>query len=145
MSASTDLYYFQYLAIPIQAFLSWMVVRWIAANLASNGEHLPISFNGSALGYIGWDLLMYISVITIIGWAWVITAWMRWNCRNIGGTQREVIFNASGLEMLWRTIVFAIGCVFIIPIPWVMRWYTSWYIVAIRARRPDRVRRRGFV
>jgi hypothetical protein len=125
---STDLYYFQYLAIPIQAFLSWMVVRWIAANLASNGEHLPISFNGSALGYIGWDLLMYISVISIIGWAWVITAWMRWNCRNIGGTQREVIFNASGLEMLWRTIVFAIGCGFIIPIPWAMRWYTSWYV-----------------
>ena len=125
---STDLYYFQYLAIPIQAFLSWMVVRWIAANLASNGEQLPISFNGSALGYIGWDLLMYISVISIIGWAWVITAWMRWNCRNIGGTQREVIFNASGLEMLWRTIVFAIGCAFIIPIPWAMRWYTSWYV-----------------
>ena len=28
-------------------------------------------------------LLLYISVITIIGWAWVITAWMRWICRNV--------------------------------------------------------------
>ena len=71
---------------------------------------------------------MYLSVITIIGWAWVITAWMRWICRNIEGTRREMVFNASGLEVLWRTIVFAIGCVFMIPIPWVMRWYASWYV-----------------
>jgi hypothetical protein len=123
-----DLYYFQYISFVIQAFLSWMVMRWIASNLSSNGEKLPISFQGSAIGYIGWDLLMYISFITIIGWAWVITAWMRWNCRNIEGTQREVIFNATGLEMLWRTIVFGIGCAFLIPIPWVMRWYTRWYV-----------------
>jgi hypothetical protein len=124
----SDLDYLQYLAIPIQGFLSWMVVRWIAANLSSNGQRLPIAFNGSALGYVGWYLLLYISAITIIGWAWVITAWMRWNCRNIGGTHREVVFNASGLEMLWRTIVFAFACAFIIPIPWMLRWYTRWYV-----------------
>jgi hypothetical protein len=123
-----DLYYFQYFSFLIQAFLSWMVVRWIAANLSSNGEKLPISFQGSPLVYVGWDILMYISFITIIGWAWVITAWMRWNCRNIEGTQREVIFTASGLEMLWRTLVFGIGCAVLIPIPWVMRWYTRWYV-----------------
>ena len=75
--------------------------------------------------YIGWDVLLNISFITIIGWAWVIAAWMRWNCRNIDGTRREVIFNGTGLEVLWRTIVFVIGCVFIIPIPWVMRWYAA--------------------
>ena len=115
------------LAIPVQAYLSWMVVRWIASNLSSNGQKLPIAFNGSAIGYVGWDVLMYVSVITIIGWAWVIAAWMRWNCRNIEGTQREVIFIGSGLEILWRSIVFAIGCMLLIPIPWVMRWYTGWY------------------
>ena len=48
--------------------------------------------------------------------------------RNIlDGTQREVIFTASGLEVLWRTIVFVIACIFIIPIPWVLRWYAQWY------------------
>ena len=96
-------------------------------NLVVDGQKLPISFNGSAIGYIGLDVLMYVSVITIIGWAWVLAAWMRWNCRNIDGTQREMIFNGSGLEILWRTIVFVIGCFLIIPIPWVMRWYTGWY------------------
>ena len=95
MSARTDLYYFQYLAIPVQAVLSWMMVRWIASNLARTASSCRSAFNGSAIGYIGWHLLMYVSVITIIGWAWVITAWMRWNCRNIEGTRREVIFNGT--------------------------------------------------
>ena len=49
-------------------------------------------------------------------------------CRNVSGTQREIVFNASGLEMLWRTLVFAVGCMFLIPIPWVLRWYTRWYV-----------------
>ncbi len=53
---------------------------------------------------------------------------MRWICRNINGTQREVIFTrVSGLEVLWRSIVFVIACIFIIPIPWVLRWYAGWY------------------
>jgi hypothetical protein len=124
---SADLYYLQYLSIPIQAVLSWMVIRWVASNLSSNGQPLPIAFNGSALGYVGWQVLLYVSFITIVGWAWVVTAWMRWVCRNIDGTQREVIFIASGLEVLWRTIVFVIACIFIIPIPWMLRWYAQWY------------------
>ena len=118
----------QLLAIPVSAVLSWMLVRWLASHLSSNGQLLPIAFNGSVVTFVGWQLLMYVSFITIIGWAWVITAWMRWICRNIGGTQREVIFNGSGLEVLWRTLVFSIACAFIIPIPWMMRWYTRWYI-----------------
>ena len=73
-----------------------MVIRWIASNLSSNGQKLPIAFEGSALGYVGWQVLMYISIITIVGWAWVITAWMRWICRNMSGTRREVIFICVG-------------------------------------------------
>lgn len=113
--------------ILVQAFLSWMAVRWVVANISSNGVKLPIEFKGSWLGYVGWYLLLMISAITIIGWAWVTSAWMRWNCRNISGTHREVTFNASGLQVLWRTIVFAIGCAFLIPIPWMLRWFASWY------------------
>jgi GYF domain 2 len=124
----TGISYLPSILIPVQAFLSWMTVRWIAANLSSNGERLPIEFKGSALGYVGWYLLMTISAITIIGWAWIITAWMRWICRNVSGTRREIVFNATGWEVLWRTLLFAVGCAFLIPIPWVMRWYTAWYV-----------------
>ena len=123
---ASDLYYLEYLSIPIQAVLSWMVIRWIAANLSSNGQKLPIAFNGSALGYVGWQVLMYISIITIVGWAWVYVAWMRWVCRNIQGTRREVLFIGSGLEFLWRAIVAALPSIFIIPIPWMYRWLARW-------------------
>jgi hypothetical protein len=125
---STGRFVVQLIVIVIQAFLSWMILRWIATNLSSNGQRLPITFEGSPLIYVGWHLLLYISFITIVGWAWVITAWMRWNVRNVSGTRREIVFKASGLDVLWRTIVFAVGCVFLIPIPWVLRWYTQWYV-----------------
>jgi GYF domain 2 len=115
------------LAFVGQAYLSWMVLRWIAANLSSNGQPLPIAFEGSVLTYIGWHLLLALSAVTIIGWAWVVTAWIRWNCRNVIGTRREILFTATGLGLLWRTLVFGLACGFIIPIPWMLRWYAKWY------------------
>lgn len=116
------------LSLALQAFLQWMIVRWFVSRLSSNGQEIPLSFAGSPAVYIGWYLLMVISAITIIGWAWVLTAWMRWICRNIEGSRREITFNASGLDVLWRTIVFTIGCAFLIPIPWVLRWYSNWFV-----------------
>jgi GYF domain 2 len=126
----------QLILIPLQAFLSWMTIRWIVNNLASNGEKLPLHFGGSVAGYIGWYLLLMISFITIIGWAWVATAWMRWICRNVSNSHREVIFTGTGLEVLWRTIVFAIGSALIIPIPWVLRWFARWYTSKVSVVQP---------
>ena len=80
------------------------------------------------MGYVGWQLLLVVSFITIVGWAWVVTAMTRWICRNIGGTRREVLFNGSGLQVLWRTIVLALLCSLIIPIPWMLRWYARWFV-----------------
>ena len=119
--------YVQLVSIPIQAFLSWMIIRWVTGNLSSNGEPLPITFTGNVWTFIGWQVVLYLSFITIVGWAWVVTAMTRWICANISGTRREVIFNASGLEVLWRTIVFGIACAFLIPIPWMLPWYGKWY------------------
>jgi hypothetical protein len=112
----------------VSAVLTWILVRWVVGNLASGGEKLPTSFDGSIWAFIGWHILLLISFISIIGWAWVATAWIRWICRNVNGTRRELQFNASGLEMLWRTLAVLIGCLFVIPIPWVVRWYTQWNI-----------------
>jgi hypothetical protein len=118
----------QLIANVLDAVLSWLIARWVISNLASNGERLPISFNGSIWGYVGWNILLAVSFITIIGWAWVTTAWTRWICSNISGTRREVVFNASGLDVLWRTLVMVIACFFVIPIPWMIRWYAQWYM-----------------
>ncbi|MGC2780321.1 MAG: DUF4339 domain-containing protein [Bradyrhizobium sp.] len=124
----SDRPFVQLIALVGEAFLGWMILRWVLSRIASNGEPLSIRFEGSPVVYFGWYLLTLVSAITIIGWAWVLTAWMRWVCRNIQGTRREVVFNASGLEVLWRTLVFALGCSLIIPIPWLLRWYSAWYI-----------------
>lgn len=110
----------------VQIVLYWLFLKWLVANIASNGQSLGLSFSGSVWAYAGWSILAVISVITIIGWAWVYTAMMRWLCRNIQGTRREVVFTGTGLEMLWRTIVAFIGFMFIIPIPWVYRWMFQW-------------------
>jgi hypothetical protein len=110
----------------IQFALSWLFVRWFVANLASNGQPLGLSFSGSILAFVGWNILLAVSIFTIIGWAWVYVAQMRWYCRNIQGTRREVTFIGTGLEFLWRAIVAVIASVFIIPIPWMYRWFGQW-------------------
>ena len=118
----------QLLGVPAQAALSWMLMRWVVSHLSSNGQPLPITFEGSIWAFIGFQLLMFVSIFTIIGWAWVITFWMRWICRNLAGTRREVVFNGSGLQVLWRTIVMSLLFILIIPIPWILRWYANWYV-----------------
>ncbi|WP_028133421.1 DUF4339 domain-containing protein [Bradyrhizobium japonicum] len=111
----------------VQIVLYWLLIKWMIANLASNGQPLGLSFTGSVWAYIGWNLLFAISIITIIGWAWVAAAQMRWFCRSIEGTRREIVFTGSGLDILWRGIVAAILCSLIIPIPWVYRWIMNWF------------------
>jgi hypothetical protein len=110
-----------------QIVLYWMLLKWMIANIASNGQPVGLTFTGSILGYVGWNILFAISIITIIGWAWVAAAQLRWMYRNIEGTRREIIFKGNGLGILWRGIVAAFLCGFIIPIPWVYRWIMNWF------------------
>ncbi|WFU41178.1 DUF4339 domain-containing protein [Bradyrhizobium sp. CB82] len=110
----------------IEIVLAWLLIKWMVANLASNGQLLGLSFTGSVWAYIGWNLLFAISIFTIIGWAWVAVAQIRWMCRSIEGTRRDIVFKGTGLEFLWRAIVTAILCAFIIPIPWMYRWMMGW-------------------
>jgi hypothetical protein len=109
-----------------QLALYWLLIKWFMANLSSNGQPLGLSFSGSFWGFLGYSLLAVLAIFTIIGWAWVYVAQLRWMCRHIDGTRREVVFNGTGLEFLWRAIVTAIACAFIIPIPWMYRWLTRW-------------------
>jgi hypothetical protein len=110
----------------IEIALYWLFLKWFIANLASNGHPLGLSFSGSFWAFLGWTILAGISIITIIGWAWVYAAQIRWICRNIQGTRRQVVFKGTGLEYLWRMIVTVLASAFIIPIPWVCRWMIKW-------------------
>jgi hypothetical protein len=117
------------LALSVVEFvLYWLLIKWFVANLSSDGQPLGLRFSGSFWGFLGWSLLAVLSVITIIGWAWVYVAQIRWICRHIEGTRREVVCNATGLEFLWRAIATALPCLLIIPIPWMYRWFTRWLV-----------------
>ena len=111
-----------------QVLLYWLAIKWFIANISADGQPLGLRFSGSFWGYLGWNLLAFVSVITIIGWAWVASAQTRWMCSHVEGTRRDVIFTGTGLEILWRSILTFLGCLFIIPIPWMMRWFGRWYV-----------------
>jgi hypothetical protein len=106
--------------------LYWLLIRWFIANLSSNGQPLGLSFSGSFWGFLGWSLLAFVAILTLVGWAWVYVAQLRWMCRHVEGTHRGVVFNGTGLEFLWRGIVTALLSVFIIPLPWAYRWFARW-------------------
>ena len=115
------------LAVDVAQFvLYWLLVKWFIANLSSNGQPLGLRFSGSFWGFLGWSLLAALAIITIIGWAWVYVAQLRWMCRHIEGTRRDAVFNGTGLEFLWRAIVTVLLGILIIPLPWVYRWFTQW-------------------
>ena len=67
----------------IEVGLGWLAIRWFFANLASGGQPLGLSFSGPYWTYLGWNFLGALSVITIVGWAWVYTAQTRWIYSNI--------------------------------------------------------------
>ena len=83
-------------------------------------------FRFGAGPFSGGPLLEPISIVTIVGWAWVMYRGVRWIFQNIEGTRREILFKGTGLEILWRSIVTMIASYFIIPIPWMYRWMWRW-------------------
>lgn len=119
--------------------IGWMTVKWAIEGFElSTGE--TFTFTGSILGYFGWSLLVGISFITIVGWAWAIVLMYRWIFAQAINNRVAIQFRATGLEMLWRTIVFVIGCCFIVTIPFLMLWQFRWVvsnIVLLRASVPQ--------
>ena len=116
------------LLLPLGALFTFVLVRWVVRNLRWEGQAEPLQFTGSYWALLGWQAFLYVSLISIIGWAWVGTAATRWYCRNFEGSHQQLSFVASGWDLLWRTILFVLGFVVVIPIPWVMAWYTRWIV-----------------
>jgi hypothetical protein len=109
----------------------YLVVRWVCAKVGAEDGSVKLTFAGGMWGLFGWQVLLGLSFITIIGWAWVLAALMRWLCRNVSGSHRFE-FAGTGLEILWRLIVYLLASMFVIPIPWMLRWYYVWFVSQIR-------------
>jgi hypothetical protein len=116
-----------FVTLPLSWILGVQVLKWFCANVGSEDGRLKLSFEGGYWKYIGWNLLLTVSFVTIIGWAWVVKFMMQWICQNVRGSTR-FDFTATGLSILGRTLVLVLASAVVIPIPWVLRWYTSWMI-----------------
>ncbi len=119
---------FSLLLIPLNAFLALLITQWFFANLDWPGRRAPLQFTGGYWAMLGWSVLAPISFISIIGWAWVYTAWARWMCRNIKGANRRFVFTAGGWSYLWRTVTFVLASYLLLGIPFALRWYARWLV-----------------
>jgi hypothetical protein len=117
-----------WLLLPLTTFFLLIITRWFYANLVWEGRRAPLQFTGGYWPMFGWSLLAPLSFFTVVGWAWVYTAWARWMCQHVRGTDREFIFVAGGWSYLWRTLTFVLSAVLLLPIPWTLRWYIRWLV-----------------
>lgn len=121
-------FWLQLIVIPLTVLFYLVILRWFVANLTWEGRTTPLRFTGGYWGLLGWFALNWLAIFTIIGWAWVSTAMIRWICRHVEGSSKQLSYVGSGWEMLWRAIAFALSCIVIIPIPWTGRWYIAWLV-----------------
>ena len=113
------------LAIAVIVAVYLKILRWFISNIRlSCGTEL--SFEGSYLQYLGWMMLITVSVFTVIGWAWAAVAMLRWLLRNIKGGDHQVIFLGNGWGLLWRSVLASLASFFVIPTPWVSVWMVKW-------------------
>lgn len=113
------------LLLPLSAAIWLRIMRWFFSNIRlSCGTNL--NFKGSYSSYLGWMLLVSLSVYTIVGWAWASVAMLRWMCRNIEAGHNRLEFVGRGWEFLWRCFLAGLASILIIPIPWVWLWVVRW-------------------
>ncbi len=118
------------IAIFVSTWIYLLINRWFFRNLIpSSGETL--NFVGRYWPYLGYSLLLGISFYSIVGWAWVATAFMRWICRNISIPGQEVVFVGKGWDALWRGFVAILVGLLIITIVLLWGWYLRWILVGL--------------
>ena len=110
---------------PLDAAVKLALYRWFFENVRLTPGGSP-RFTATYLGYLGWGALLGLSLLTVIGWAWVAMAMVRWFCRHIESDAYVVTFVGTGWVLLWRSFLWLVGLVCIIPIPWVYRSMYAW-------------------
>jgi hypothetical protein len=120
------------ITLPLTFCLNYLVFRWLCDKVGSEDGSVKLAFTGGFWGYLGWSLLTFVSIMTIVGWAWVLKFFLRWTCRNISGTV-NFDFVGTGWGILWRTLAAGLASAFLIPMPWVLRWYSVWLIRQVHA------------
>jgi len=121
-----------FLALLGNLVLPFLVLRWFCEKLRIGPGGAFLSFKGEFLPYLGWMAVGFLSIFTIVGWAWFLQFYLDWVCRNVAGPVR-FSFKGQGLEILWRCALGFLGICCILPIPWVLVWLTRWFVSQIEA------------
>ena len=87
----------------VSAALWWFVLGWVVLHIRL-GSGPPLKFAGEFHGIFGWFVLYQLSMLTIIGWAWVLAGFYRWIAHNIKGENIDFEFHGEGHQVLWRSI-----------------------------------------
>ena len=120
----------------VGAVIAWLVGiriqlaiwRWFFGEVRLSSPNTNMEFTGEYWPFVGWSLLLILSFITVVGWAWVAAAYLRWIYRNINMGRNQVVFWGTPSEILWRGIVTVLVSIFIITMPWMAVWYIKWFV-----------------
>lgn len=107
-------------------FVAWFFLRWTVNHLELGVRRWR--FVGTVWGFLGWNFLFYLSILTIIGWAWAAVGLYSWIAEHIHDAGGKMRFLGAGHQMLWRTIVMVLWCATLLGIPWAVRWFYAWLI-----------------
>ena len=134
----------------VAIYVQLVIMRWAIAGIELT-DGAELYFSGQYLRLLGWLLLYVVSFITIVGWAWVVSAFLRWFARNIEGAGIRFEFVGSGWGVLWRLMGIGVVAVVLgmaanlIPVLailvlvwylWALIWLLRWLIrnvVLVRA------------
>ena len=135
------------------------IIRWVFSQIRfSDGARL--SFTGTYGRLLGWNVLLILSIFTLIGWAWCLAGIVRWVFRNLRSESLRLHFSGSGWGFLWRGMVsflilfgLAVGSlavfgledftsnpfpmalfvmiVLVFFVPFMERWFLGWMISRI--------------
>jgi len=120
----------------VMLYILLMLIKWFVYNVKI-APGPAMSFAGGFLGLLGWSLLVALSVITIVGWAWALAGLYRWMAENVKGRGVRFEFHGKGHEILWRVLATVAGSVVIVTIPWLTIWLKRWLVEDITFRRVE--------
>jgi hypothetical protein len=109
---------------------SLSVMRWFAAHVELRSGR-RFEFYGVYAELLGWHVLIVLSILTIVGWAWALAGFYRWAARNTRATDAALLFHGEGPEVLWRTLAAILFSCPIVTIPWAWLWYTRWLVSSV--------------
>src|SRR5690606_1410139 len=106
--------------------IGWFFTKWFIDHLELRDKRWR--FDGSIWSFVGWNLLVSVSILTIIGWAWAIAGLYNWICSHVQDAGGTLQFVGAGHQVLWRTLAMALFCLPILTFPWAIKWYYAWLI-----------------